>query len=60
MGIDENAPRKKASESKSSAKAKSVDPNQKASVKDFFRVVPRDTEASGANESKIKDVKPSA
>ncbi|KAG7529431.1 hypothetical protein FFLO_05659 [Filobasidium floriforme] len=59
MGIDENAPRKKASESKSSAKAKSVDPNQKASVKDFFRVVPRDAEASGANESKIKDVKPS-
>jgi hypothetical protein len=59
MGIDENAPRKKASEGKTNAKAKSVDPNQKASVKDFFRVIPQDTETSGPNESVVKHVKPS-
>jgi hypothetical protein len=39
MGIDENGPRKKATE-RLASKAKAMDPKQTASVKDFFRVLP--------------------
>ena len=58
MGIDENTPRRKTGDSKSPAKAKSVDPKQTASVKDFFRVVPRDKEVVESEDVKPKKSKP--
>ena len=60
MGIDESSQRKKSGEGKPAAKAKSVDPKQTTSVKDFFRVVPRDAELSESKSDEAKKPKPKA